>query len=93
MNKDLEHRSVIKKKKPNFIRQDAHKKKRVGTSWRRAKGIQSKVRLNKRGYVKSVSQGYRSPKSVRGTTPSGSSTMMRERRIRARSTSSTPATA
>jgi len=61
----LELRNKIKKKKPLFIRQDAHKHKRLGRKWRKPKGIQSKMRLRRRGYRKSVSVGYRSPENVR----------------------------
>ena len=40
----LELRKKIKGKKPNFIRQDAHKHKRLARKWRKPKGIQSKMR-------------------------------------------------
>lgn len=67
----LELRKQIKSKKPNFIRQDAHKKKRLGSKWRRPKGLHSKIRLNLRGRAKKVSKGYRSPKKVRYMHKSG----------------------
>lgn len=72
MSKELlELRKGMKKKKPNFIRQDAHKKKRVGTGWRVSRGTDSKMRLGLSGYRKSPSQGYRSPVLVRGLDRSG----------------------
>ena len=52
----LEFRKKIKAKKPNFIRQDAHKKGEIKKKWRRPKGLQSKMRLHKRGYRKSPSR-------------------------------------
>ena len=67
----LELRKQIKGKKPDFIRQDAHKKKRLGKKWRRPKGLHSKIRLKLRGRAKRVSAGYRSPRKVRYLHKSG----------------------
>lgn len=72
MSKELlELRKRIKAKKPVFIRQDAHKKKRLAKNWRRPKGIQSKMRLKRKGYRRSVSKGFKSPREVRGLHKSG----------------------
>ena len=49
VNKSLELRKDIKKKKPTFLRQDGHKKKRLGNKWRRPTGTDNKVRLGLRG--------------------------------------------
>ena len=69
---NLSLRKELKNKKPSFRRQDSHKKKRVSrTGYRRPKGLQSKVRLNKRGYVKKVRPGYGSPSDVKGMHPKG----------------------
>ncbi|RMF05957.1 hypothetical protein D6764_03510 [Candidatus Woesearchaeota archaeon] len=54
------------KKKPEFRRQDSHKKARLSPSWRRPRGLQSKMRLKKKGYPVSPSTGYKSSKSERG---------------------------
>jgi len=59
------------KRKPRFVRQDAHKKKRVGSGWRRPKGMDSKMRLGKKGHRKCVSVGYGSAKKTRGLHKSG----------------------
>lgn len=67
----LELRKQIKNRKPNFIRQDSHKKKRLGEKWRRPKGLHSKVRLKFRGRAKKVSSGYRNPREVRHMHKSG----------------------
>ena len=67
----LEIRKDLKSKKPNFVRQDAHKKPKLGNKWRKPKGIQSKMRLHRRGYRRSVSKGWKSPKEVRGLDKGG----------------------
>tara|TARA_Y100000034_G_scaffold26979_1_gene32098 strand:- start:4540 stop:5178 length:639 start_codon:yes stop_codon:yes gene_type:complete len=67
----LKLRKKIKKRKPKFIRQDAHKKKRVGNKWRKPKGLHSKIRLSKKGYRKKVTSGYGSPKLIKGYDKSG----------------------
>ena len=45
-----------------FKRQDSHKKKRIEGGWRSARGLQSKIRLSKRGYGKKPKIGYGTPK-------------------------------
>tara|TARA_Y100000310_G_scaffold102154_1_gene100348 strand:- start:12941 stop:13564 length:624 start_codon:yes stop_codon:yes gene_type:complete len=71
INKLLKHRKALKAKKPNFIRQDTHKKKRLIIKWRKPKGLQSKMRLSRAGYRKSVRLGYKSPVLVRGMDRNG----------------------
>jgi len=72
MEKDmLKLRKKIKSRKPNFLRQDSHKQKEVKKNWRKPKGIQSKMRLHKKGYRKSVAIGYGSPRKVYGLHSSG----------------------
>lgn len=44
-----------------FLRQDAHKKTKLGDKWRKPKGWQNKVRLNKKGYRKMPHPGYGTP--------------------------------
>ena len=67
----LSYRKHLKTRKPNFIRQDAHKKVKLGEKWRKPKGIQSKMRLHRKGYRKSVSKGYKSPVLIRGALSNG----------------------
>ena len=62
---------TLKKKKPNFYRQDAHKKPKLGFKWRKPKGSDSKMRRNLKGYRKSPDTGYGSAKVFRGLHPSG----------------------
>jgi large subunit ribosomal protein L32e len=57
--------------KPQFNRQDYHKKKRTPTSWRRPRGGLSKQRRGIKGKGAKVEAGYRTPKAVRGLHPSG----------------------
>jgi large subunit ribosomal protein L32e len=57
--------------KPQFNRQDHHKKKRVGTSWRRPRGQLSKQRRGIKGKGDTVQAGFRTPTAVRGLHPSG----------------------
>ncbi len=57
--------------KPQFNRQDHHKKKRVKASWRRPRGNLSKQRRGIKGKGKKVEAGFRTPKAVRGKHPSG----------------------
>ncbi|WP_226023602.1 50S ribosomal protein L32e [Halomicrobium salinisoli] len=57
--------------KPQFNRQDYHKKKRVPTSWRKPRGTLSKQRRGVKGKGDTVEAGFRSPKAVRGKHPSG----------------------
>jgi len=57
--------------KPQFNRQDHHKKKRVPTSWRRPRGQLSKQRRGVKGKGATVEAGFRTPEAVRGLHPSG----------------------
>jgi large subunit ribosomal protein L32e len=57
--------------KPQFNRQDYHKKKRTPTSWRKPRGGLSKQRRGVKGKGDKVEAGFRTPKAVRGKHPSG----------------------
>lgn len=67
----LKKRKEMKSKKPNFLRQDIHKKVRLKPVWRKPRGLQSKVRLNLLGYRRPISSGYSSPQLVKGLHPTG----------------------
>ncbi|MCK4589273.1 MAG: 50S ribosomal protein L32e [Nanoarchaeota archaeon] len=69
----LKVRAMKKKKQPVFRRQEITKKKKTrnNPSWRRPKGIQSKLRLNKKGHEAKPRKGWGSPKEVRGLHKSG----------------------
>jgi ribosomal protein L32E len=62
----LEQRNRMKAKKPSFLMIDWHKRKEVNKDrWRKPKGNQAKIRLNRRGKSKSVRTGYGSPAEVK----------------------------
>lgn len=67
----LKVRKRQKSKKPSFRRHDSHKKKRVGESWRRPRGLHNKLRKRIAAKGAIVQVGYGSPKEVRGLHPSG----------------------
>jgi large subunit ribosomal protein L32e len=60
-----------KSRKPTFRRQESWRYKRVSQVWRKPDGIDSKMRIKKKGWPKSVKVGYRGPKVARGLHPSG----------------------
>jgi large subunit ribosomal protein L32e len=62
----LATRKIIKSKKPEFVQQDYHKKKRLSKKWKRPTGLQSKMRHQFKGYNRRVKQGWRSPVEIRG---------------------------
>ncbi|MCD6479790.1 50S ribosomal protein L32e [Candidatus Bathyarchaeota archaeon] len=67
----LRLRRRIASKRPRFRRQESWRYVRIKESWRRPRGIDSKMRLKKKGWPPSPSVGYRGPKAVRGLHPSG----------------------
>jgi len=67
----LEVRREKKAKEPDFVRQESWRYVRVKPNWRRPRGIDSKMRLKKKGYPKCPNVGYRGPRLVRGLHPSG----------------------
>lgn len=71
MNEQLAQRKEQKGKKPSFIQQDSHKKKRVAQKWRKPRGRHSKLRLHLRGYKRWPCTGWRSPRTVKGLHTSG----------------------
>ncbi|MFQ6050404.1 MAG: 50S ribosomal protein L32e [Candidatus Hydrothermarchaeota archaeon] len=58
-------------KKPKFLRQEFHKRKKLDDSWRRPRGLQSKMRRRFKGRGAIPCSGYGSPKSEKGIHPSG----------------------
>ncbi|MFB6105829.1 MAG: 50S ribosomal protein L32e [Halobacteriaceae archaeon] len=57
--------------KPQFNRQDYHKKKRTPSYWRKPRGNLSKQRRGVKGKGDMVEAGFRTPTAVRGKHPSG----------------------
>ncbi|RLI22814.1 50S ribosomal protein L32e [Candidatus Bathyarchaeota archaeon] len=62
---------MLKHKKPDFVRQESWRYKRIKENWRRPRGIDSKMRRKIKGWPKSPEIGYRGPKAARGLHPSG----------------------
>jgi len=67
----LKVKAHLKKRQPIFLRQGAHKHKRVKKAWRSPKGLHSKMRDSRRGYKVKLQQGYHTPKEVRGMDKHG----------------------
>lgn len=67
----LKIRAEKNRKRPAFIRAEYHRLKRIQTTWRRPRGIDSKMRHKVKGKRPMVSSGYRNAKAVRGLHPSG----------------------
>lgn len=61
----------ISKKRPKFSKFESWRLVRVKDYWRKPKGIDNKMRQERKGWPKSVKIGYASPKAVRGLHPSG----------------------
>lgn len=70
-NRLLRIRKLMKRKMPKWRRENYYRLKRIQGSWRRPKGIDSKMRHKLGGKRKSPNIGYRKPKAVRGLHPSG----------------------
>ena len=72
--KDLiEEKKQLKKKTPKFLKQESHRRKRLGNKdhWRKPKGVHSKIRLSRKGKRLLVSIGYKSPVILRNADSSG----------------------
>lgn len=55
----------------DFIRKDAFKKKRLGQTWRKPKGLQNKKRLQRKGNARKVKPGFGTKNTDRHTTKAG----------------------
>ncbi len=67
----LNVKKEMKKKAPKFVRTDAHKKAKLEGKWRKPKGLQNKMRLQKKGYRRIVKSGYGTPASLKGVSADG----------------------
>lgn len=67
----LKIRISKKRKKPNFLRQNAGNLKRIGKKWRKPQGSGSKLRQHERGRGFLPNPGYSSPNAVKFLHPSG----------------------
>jgi large subunit ribosomal protein L32e len=71
VEKALRIRAKLKKKKPDFVRQESWRYNRLKENWRRPKGLDNKMRRKIKGWPSTVNIGYRGPKAARGLHPSG----------------------
>jgi large subunit ribosomal protein L32e len=67
----LKLRKKIKKKKPEFRRQEWFRKKSLGEKWRKPRGIHSKLRMHEKARGSLPTPGYGSPSEVRGLNREG----------------------
>jgi len=67
----IKERQRIKNKKPKFRAEESWRYKRVKEKWRKARGIDSKMRRKVKGWPRSPTVGYRGPKKARYLHPSG----------------------
>tara|TARA_Y100000310_G_scaffold291063_1_gene318705 strand:- start:127 stop:717 length:591 start_codon:yes stop_codon:yes gene_type:complete len=71
MKEALAIRKALKARKPHFHRQKSSQYNKLAVKWRRPKGLQSKMRLSRKGSPPTPSQGWRSPRKVRGLSSTG----------------------
>ncbi|PNX47360.1 MAG: 50S ribosomal protein L32e [Thermoplasmata archaeon M9B1D] len=67
----LQIRRQIKKRTPEFLREEWFRYKRISKNWRRPDGITSKMRINLKYRPSKVRIGFRGPQETRGLHPSG----------------------
>lgn len=67
----LKLRKKMKKKKPEFKRQEHFRLKRLGAKWRRPRGRHSKLRIERKARGSLPKPSYSSPRAVRGLNPKG----------------------
>ena len=71
VREDLEKRKERKDSQPAFKRGEWFRYKRLGTAWRRPRGVTNKMRRNRRYRPPKVRIGFGKPASVRFLHPSG----------------------
>jgi len=71
IKKSLSLRKKIKKRTPEFLREEWFRYKKLKKNWRRPDGMSSKMRRNLKYRPSRVRIGFRGPKGVRGLHSSG----------------------
>lgn len=66
IKKLLETKKKIASKRPDFCREGSQNSVRIGTKWRKPRGLQSKMRHKAAGHRKTVTVGFGCPSAVRG---------------------------
>lgn len=67
----LKLRERVKENKPKFKRPESWRYIRLKENWKRARGLDNKMRKRIKGWPKSPRVGYGGPKEARGLHPSG----------------------
>lgn len=71
LRRALKLRRLMNQHRPKFTRMNMQGLVRVKDSWRRPRGLDNKIRIERKGYPSKVKVGYRGPKAVRGLHPCG----------------------
>ena len=72
INKELlQLRKKIAEKRPEFVRQESWRYKKLASNWRKPKGKDNKMRKQVSGVPRLVKVGYKGPRISRGLHPSG----------------------
>ena len=71
LKRELQIRRTIKRRTPHFKQQEWFRYKRINESWRKPRGMHSKMRKHKGYRPNVVSIGYGAPSKVRNLHPSG----------------------
>jgi large subunit ribosomal protein L32e len=70
-------RNKLNIKRPNFYKQSTHKKSRLAKKWRKPRGSDSKLAIERKGiYPGRVKAGYRGPVAARGLNKDGKRTVL-----------------
>jgi len=67
----LRLRRAMNQRRPRFMRMNVQGLVRIKDSWRKPRGLDNKIRIERRGYPAKVKVGYRNPGKVRGLHPCG----------------------
>lgn len=67
----VKQRQRVKANKPKFQGQEVWRYKRIRDRWRRPRGVDSKMRMDTKGWPQMVNIGYGGPKAARYLHPSG----------------------
>lgn len=65
-----------KQNRPLFLQYETWRYKKIKEKWKKPKGIDNKMRQNRKGWPKSVNIGWGAPKAVRHLHPSGKEEIM-----------------
>ncbi|MCX8204231.1 MAG: 50S ribosomal protein L32e [Candidatus Nezhaarchaeota archaeon] len=67
----LRLRRLMNQRRPTFVRMNMQGLLRIKEAWRRPRGLDNKIRIERKGYPAKVKVGFRGPREVRGLHPCG----------------------